>query len=73
MKKQLNEQEIKISSMGSIAEASFKLNGVFEAAQKAADDYVNEARQRAERIVERARLEAELFNETSIMEPKSQT
>lgn len=66
----LREQQMKLEELGSVAEASLLLNGVFEAAQKAADDYLNEARQRAERIVERARLEAELFNETTIVENK---
>lgn len=69
----LREQQMKLEELGSVAEASLLLNGVFEAAQKAADDYVNEARQRAEHIVERARLEAELFNETTIMEAKNHT
>lgn len=69
----LREQQMKLEELGSVAEASLLLNGVFEAAQKAADDYVNEARQRAEHIVERARLEAELFNETAIMEAKNHT
>ncbi len=68
----LREQQMKLEELGSVAEASLLLNGVFEAAQKAADDYLNEARQRAERIVERARLEAELFNETTIVETKNQ-
>lgn len=69
----LREQQMKLEELGSVAEASLLLNGVFEAAQKAADDYVNEARQRAEHIVGRARLEAELFNETAIMEGKNHT
>ena len=69
----LREQQMKLEELGSVAEASLLLNSVFEAAQKAADDYVNEARQRAEHIVERARLEAELFNETAIMEAKNHT
>lgn len=36
----LNEKEIIIKESGSIAELSLKLNKVFEAAQKAADDYL---------------------------------
>lgn len=39
-RKLLKKREIIISEAGSIAEASLKLNGVFEAAQKAADDYL---------------------------------
>ena len=42
--KQLTEYEIRISSLGSIAEASLELSGVFQAAQKAADIYVNAAK-----------------------------
>ena len=67
----LRQQQMKLDEMGSVAEASLLLNGVFEAAQKAADDYVNEARDRAQRIVERARLEAEIFNETATVETKN--
>ena len=36
----LEERQLAIRSAGSIAEASLKLNGVFEAAQKAADQYL---------------------------------
>lgn len=68
----LRQQQMKLEEMGSVAEASLLLNGVFEAAQKAADDYVNEARDRAQRIVERARLEAEIFNETATVETKNE-
>lgn len=66
----LREQHMKLEELGSVAQAALQLNGVFEAAQKAADDYINEARHRAEQIVERARLEAELFNETTTVETK---
>ncbi|MBQ9388110.1 MAG: DNA repair protein [Clostridia bacterium] len=37
----LNNTEIKIRKAGSIAEASLQLNSVFEAAQKAADQYLS--------------------------------
>ena len=50
--KQLNEQELKMASLGSIAEASLQLGGVFEAAQKAADLYVDAAKKRAAQIEE---------------------
>ena len=39
-KELLNERKIILSESGSIAEASLKLNKVFETAQKAADDYL---------------------------------
>lgn len=37
---ELKQREIMIEKSGSIAEAALKLNGVFEAAQKAADQYL---------------------------------
>lgn len=40
LKSRLAQQEVIISEAGSIAEASLKLSGVFEAAQEAADRYV---------------------------------
>lgn len=36
----LREREIRVSQAGSIAEAALALNGIFEAAQTAADDYL---------------------------------
>lgn len=70
---QLREERLRLEELGTVAEASLLLNGVFEAAQKAADDYVNEARYQAQRIVERARMEAELFHETTVVERKNKT
>jgi len=55
LEKQLQNQEIKISSLGSIAEASLQIQGVFEAAQKAADMYIEAAKNRAVEIEEEAR------------------
>lgn len=40
LNKKLEERKIDIQKAGSIAEASFKLNGVFEAAEKAAQQYL---------------------------------
>lgn len=54
----LTEEEIKISSMGSVAEAALALGGVFEAAQKAADLYLLNAQKRADAIVAHAEEEA---------------
>lgn len=39
-KKQLEDRRIRIEKSGSIAEAALKLNGIFEAAQAAADQYL---------------------------------
>lgn len=38
---QLNDRRIRISEAGNIAQAALSLNGIFEAAQRAADDYVS--------------------------------
>ena len=56
--KQLNNQDIQLTVLGSIAEASLQLSGVFEAAQAAADRYLEEARKRADEIEEKARQKA---------------
>ena len=50
----MNDQEINISTLGSIAEASLHLKGVFQAAQDAADTYINAAKKRAAEIEEKA-------------------
>jgi len=42
LEKELSARELKISRAGSIAEAALTVNGVLEAAQKAADDYLAE-------------------------------
>lgn len=43
-KVKLKDKEILMSNSGSIAEASLKINGVFEAAQKAAEQYITNIR-----------------------------
>ena len=57
LRKQLEKRRIAIDESGSIAEASIKINKVFEAAQAAADEYLDNVRQnnsRHEQLVERA-------------------
>lgn len=44
MKAQLDDRQIVISEAGSIAEAALQLNGVFEAAEKAAGQYLENVR-----------------------------
>ena len=56
--KQLEKQELQISSLGSIAEASLQLKGVFQAAQDAADMYIEAAKKRAEEIEDDAHKKA---------------
>ncbi len=47
LEEKMSRRELQIASAGSIAEASLKLNGIFEAAQKAADQYLYNVRRRA--------------------------
>lgn len=68
--KQLEEQEIKISSLGSIAEASLQLSGVFDAAQKAADAYIIAAKRHAVEIEEEARKKASLLLANALQEAR---
>ena len=59
LQRKLSEKELKISSAGSLAEVAAKLNGLFEAAQQTADDYISqlefsvnsEAEKKAEYII----------------------
>ena len=67
LKEKLNEKEMKISNAGSLADVAAKLNGLFEAAQQTADDYMSQlehtaveaAEKKAEAIVQEAREKAE--------------
>ena len=59
---QLEERQTKLEKVGSIAEASMSLSNVFEAAQEAADLYLEEIRimhEKAARELESAKKEAE--------------
>ncbi len=44
LEEKLADREIRIQESGSIAEAALKLNGIFEAAQAAADQYLENVR-----------------------------
>ena len=54
----LQRQEQELSSLGSIAGASLHLGGVFQAAQDAADMYIDAAKKRAWEIEEEAHRKA---------------
>ncbi|WP_024861700.1 DivIVA domain-containing protein [Ruminococcus flavefaciens] len=62
----LKDKEYKMSNAGSLAEISAKLNGLFEAAQQTADDYINqlegtsleEAKKKADAIIREAEEKA---------------
>lgn len=51
-KELLKSKTIRIENAGSIAEAALALNGVFEAAQQAADQYLENVRRMAEEQTE---------------------
>lgn len=73
LRAELDDRYLDIEKIGSIAEASLKINGVFEAAEAAASQYVENvkarciqsrdaarrAEEQAQRILEEARAEAE--------------
>lgn len=68
LEKQLNDRTIELENTGSIAEAALSLNKVFEAAQAAADQYLEsihsankEAEERAKKIISGAKKVASLI------------
>ena len=48
LEQQMKRRELQLAQSGSIAEAALKLNGIFEAAQQAADQYVYNVRLRTQ-------------------------
>lgn len=49
LQQQLQDRSLKLQEAGSIAEAALKVSGVFEAAQEAAEQYLQNVRQITER------------------------
>ena len=56
--KKLNDTNIRMTELGSIAEASLQLSGVFDAAQAAADRYLEAAKLQADKIEQEAHKKA---------------
>lgn len=52
-RRELEVRELRLQEAGSIAEASMQLNGVFEAAQRAADQYLESIRYQSEHMDEK--------------------
>ena len=48
LEEKLADREIRIQEAGSIAEAALKLNGIFEAAQAAADQYLENVKNQSQ-------------------------
>jgi cell division septum initiation protein DivIVA len=76
LKEQAESREINIEELGSIAEASLKINGVMESAQKAADQYVenvkrvsqktiDETRAYCQKLINEAQARSDALNKTS--------
>lgn len=55
----LNSRDVQMTVIGSIAEASLQLSGVFDAAQNAADIYLKAAKERADTMEAEAARRAE--------------
>lgn len=79
VKAKLENRQLCVEQAGSIAEAALQLNGVFEAAQAAAQQYLENIRQRSEQVeqtcAEReaacAKLEAETRRKCQTMEAQA--
>ena len=56
--KLLNQRELNMSDLGSLAEASLQVSGIFQAAQAAADLYIDAAKKKADEIEEEAHKKA---------------
>ena len=68
--RRLNDQEINIFALGSIAEASLHLKGVFQTAQDAADMYISAAKKHAEAIEEEAHKKSAVIIAQAIEEAR---
>lgn len=53
LRNELQSRQIAIKEAGSLAEAALRLSGVFEAAQKAADLYLENVKNRCEHVDEK--------------------
>lgn len=69
IEKQLVDKEIKIAKAGSIAQAALSVYGVFESAQKAADEYLDNVRSKKFDL-ERLEKEAKQRAEATVKEAK---
>ena len=58
LEQELKDRDVRISSLGSIAEASLDLGGVFSSAQAAADMYIEAAKKQAAEIEKDAEKKA---------------
>ncbi|MBR6800125.1 MAG: hypothetical protein IKM61_00035 [Eubacteriaceae bacterium] len=59
LEKRLEERELNFSRLGSVAEAAVQISGVFEAAQNAAELYLESVKKEAEEMLVYARRKAD--------------
>ena len=72
MEEQLNSRKILIEDTGNLADATLKLNGLFEIAQKTADEYVLNVQENCKLLEEKIKKECEdeknkILKETEIL------
>ena len=70
LRQQLEDRTLRIASAGSIAEAAIQVNGVFEAAQAAADQYLASVKAATAEMVQKD--EAQRQRETIMQDAKQQ-
>jgi len=75
-RQQLEDRRLRVSQIGNLAQAALDVNGVMEAAQAAAQQYVDniaamedETRQKCEQILRAALLEAKRIREAAGADP----
>ena len=61
LEQRLEERNVRMSKLGSIAEAAVHISGVMEAAQQAADMYQKSAKKQADETVAQARRKAAMI------------
>ena len=71
LRQQLEERTLRIAAAGSIAEAAVQVNGVFEAAQAAADQYLASVKAAAAEMVQKTD-EAQRQREAILQDAKQQ-
>ena len=62
---QMESRQVQLENLGSMAEASLQLSGVLEAAQKAADLYLEAAKNQAAKMEEEAKQQAQAILEAA--------
>ena len=62
---QLESRQVQLENLGSMAEASLQLSGVLEAAQKAADLYLEAAKNQVAKMEEEAKQHAQAILEAA--------